>query len=238
MHERFSDRARHALALANLEAGKANHDDLRPAHLMLGLIAEGECVATEALRVLDVDLDKVRTQIGARMEKGEADGSMGRRAHTEELRTVINLAIQEARKLNHRYVGTEHLILGLLAHGESIPAQALKDQGLNLDQLREKTLGLLRSTDDPSHDLSHSRHGDFEWVHQQELAKAFRSPTFWHTLILAVDSANRSGAGEVEPSHLLLALLRDPTNGIAELLAEKDVTVDWVRQRLRTTNET
>ena len=80
MHERFSDRARHALALANLEAGKANHDDLRPAHLMLGLIAEGECVATEALRVLDVDLDKVRAQISARMDKGEAEGSMGRRA--------------------------------------------------------------------------------------------------------------------------------------------------------------
>lgn len=237
MHERFSDRARHALALANLEAGKANHDNLRPAHLMLGLIAEGECVATEALRVLDVDLDKVRTKISARMEKGEAEGSMGRRAHTEELRAVINLAIQEARKLNHRYVGTEHLILGLLAHGDSIPAQVLRDEGLNLDQLREKTLSLLRSTDDPAHDLSHSRHGDFEWVHQQELAKAFRSPTFWHTLILAVDSANRMGAGEIEPSHLLLALLRDPDNGIAELLAKKGVTVDWVREQLLTSGE-
>ena len=135
MHERFSDRARHAMALANLEAGKLNHSDLRPAHLMLGLIAEGECVATEALRVLDVDLDKVRAEVSARMEKGEADGSLGRRAHTEELRAVINLAIQEARKFNHRYVGTEHLILGLLAHGKSIPAQVLHDQGLDPDKL-------------------------------------------------------------------------------------------------------
>ena len=232
MHERFSDRARHAMALANLEAGKLNHSDLRPAHLMLGLIAEGECVATEALRVLDVDLDKVRAEVSARMEKGEADGSLGRRAHTEELRAVINLAIQEARKFNHRYVGTEHLILGLLAHGKSIPAQVLHDQGLDPDQLREKTLSLLRSSTDPSHDLSHSRHGDFEWLHQQELAKAFRSPAFWHTLILAVDSANRLGAGEIEPAHLLLALLRDPASGLAELLAEKGVTVDWLRERL------
>lgn len=237
MHERFSDRARHAMALANLEAGKLNHTDLRPAHLMLGLIAEGECAATEALRVLDVDLEKVRVQVCARMEKGEADGSMGRRAQTEKLRAVINLAIQEARKLNHRYVGTEHLILGLLAQTESIPAQVLRDQGLDLDQLREKALALLRASKDPSHDLSHSRHGDFEWVHQQELSKAFRSPTFWHTLILAVDSANRLGAGEIEPPHLLLGLLRDPANGLADLLAEKGVTVDWLRERLAARDE-
>lgn len=232
MHERFSDRARHAMALANLEAGKLNHADLRPAHLMLGLIAEGECVATEALRVLDVDLSKVRAEVSARLEQGDGTSVLGRRAHTEELRTVIHLAIQEARKFHHRYVGTEHLILGLLAHGESVPAQVLRDQGVDLDKLREKTLALLRSSTDASHDLAHSRHGDFEWVHQQELAKAFRSPTFWHTLILAVDSANRLGAGEIEPPHLLLALMRNPDGGLAELLAEKGVTADWLRERL------
>lgn len=232
MHERFSDRARHAMALANLEASKLKHADLMPAHLMLGLIAEGECVATEALRLLDVNLDQVRTEVNARLEKGDIESSVGRRAHTDELRSVINLAIQEARKLNHRYVGTEHLILGMLVHGESIPAQVLHDQGINLDQLREKTLSMLQSTKDPSHDLSHSRHGNFEWLHQQELSKAFRSPTFWHTLILAVDSANRLGAGEIKPQHLLLALLRDPSNGLAELLAEKGVTVDWLQERM------
>ncbi len=124
------------------------------------------------------------------------------------------------------------MILGLLAHGESIPAQVLRDENLDLDQVREKTLALLSSSTDPSHDLAHSRHGDFEWVHQQELAKAFRSPTFWHTLILAVDSANRMGAGEIEPAHFLLALLRDPSNGLADMLGEKGVTVDWLRTRL------
>lgn len=232
MHERFSDRARHAMVLANLEAGKLNHTVLRPAHLMLGLIAEGECVATEALRLLNLDLDKIREEVSVRVGKGEAECSIGRRAQTEELRAVIHLAIQEARKLNHHHVGTEHLILGLLAHGDSIPAIVLRDQGLNLNQLREKTLALLRSETEPSHDSAPSRHGDLEWVHQQELAKAFRSPTFWHTLILAVDSANRLGAGEIEPPHLLLALMRDPANGLADLLAEKGVTVDWLRERL------
>ncbi|HUU84075.1 MAG TPA: Clp protease N-terminal domain-containing protein [Phycisphaerae bacterium] len=232
MHERFSDRARHAMALANLEAGRLNHSYLAPAHLMLGLIGEGECVATETLRLLEVDLDAVRDEVQAQMEAGDTEGRVGRRAQSKELKEVISLAIAEARKFNHRYVGTEHLIVALLAHGDSIPSRVLGKQGLDPDTLREKALATLRSNADAGQDLSHSRHGDFEWVHQQELAKAFRSPTFWHTMILAVDSANRLGAGEVEPLHLLLALLRDPSSGVAELLGEKGVTADWVRERI------
>lgn len=231
MHERFSDRARHAMALANLEASRLKHDYLAPAHLMLGLIAEGACVATEALRLLNVDLQKVREQVQAQMDTGRTEAVMGHRAHTKELKEVISLAIKEARKFHHRYVGTEHLIIGLLAHGESLPSHVLRSQNVDLDTLREKTLAMLRSSVDASHDLAHSRHGEFEWVHQQELAKAFRSPKFWHTMILAVDSANRMGAGEIEPHHLLLALLRDPANGLVDLLKEKGVTVDWLRER-------
>ncbi len=232
MQERFSDRARHAMALANLEAGKLNHENLAPGHLMLGLISEGNCVATETLRVLDVDLDRVRDAVRSQMEKGDSTSVVGRRAQSAELKEVIALAITEARKFGHRYVGTEHLILGLLEHEDSLPSRVLRAQGLELNALREKVLAILRSSVDPSHDLTHSRHGDFEWIHQQELAKAFRSPKFWHTLILAVDSANRLGAGSIEPTHLLLALLRDSENGVAALLAEKGVTVDWVRERV------
>jgi ATP-dependent Clp protease ATP-binding subunit ClpA len=220
------------MALANLEAGKLKHSELRPAHLLLGLIAEGNCVATEALRLLNVDLDKVRQQVSARLEKGSGDGSFARRAHTDELREVIKLAIDEARKSNHRYVGTEHLILGLLVQRESLAAQVLREQGVDLEALRQKTLALLQASVDPAHDLAHSRHGHLEWVHQQELAKAFRSTTFWQTLILAVDAANRAGAGEIEGSHLLLGLLGAPGNGAKELLAEKGVTERWVRERL------
>jgi ATP-dependent Clp protease ATP-binding subunit ClpC len=235
MHERFSDRARHAMALANQEATRLKHDYLAPAHVMLGLIAEGNCVATEALRVLNVDLDRVRDEVQSQMPKGDTAGSFGR-AHTADLQHAIRRAIQEARKFGHRYVGTEHLILGLVAETESIPSKALKKQGLELDKLREKTLALLQSSVEASHDLAHSRHGDFEWVHQQELSKAFRSTKFWHTMILAVDSANRLGAGEVGPEHLLLALLRDPENGVSTMLEEKGLTADWLREQLQVTN--
>ena len=232
MHERFSDRARHAMALANLEAGKLNHGHLAPGHLMLGLIAEGECVATEALRLLDVDLDRVRNEVAAQMERGDAGSVLGRRAQTDETKEVIALAITEARKFGHRYVGTEHLVLAMLQLSDGLPSKVLRQQGVQLETLREKVLAMLRSSVDPTHDLAHSRHGDFEWVHQQELAKAFRSPKFWHTMILAGDSANRLGAGEIEPQHLLLALLRDETSSVAKMLHAKGVTLDWVHEQL------
>jgi ATP-dependent Clp protease ATP-binding subunit ClpA len=233
MKERFSDRARHAMALANREANTLNHDYLSPAHLVLGLVAEGQCVAAETLRVLDVNLEAVRSEVHACLEAGKTNGgTVGRRAHTKEMKAVMETAIKEARKFGHPYVGTEHLLLGVLQQEDSVASKALRSQGLDTETIREKALAVLRSDVNDEHDLAHSRHGEFEWVHQQELAKAFRSPTFWHTLILAVDSANRLGAGEVQPTHLLLALLRDPSNPVSEMLSEKGVTADWVREKL------
>lgn len=235
MMERFSDRARHAMALANLEASQLNHDSLTPEHIMLGLIAEGQCVATEALRLLEVDLNRVREQVGARMAAKRASSStVGRRAHSPETKDVISRAIEEARRFGHRYIGTEHLVLALLGQTEGVPSKVLREQGVELDRLRDKTLTMLQSSVDATHDLSHSRHGDFEWVHQQELAKAFRSTKFWHTMILAVDSANRVGAGEVEPEHLLMSLCRDENTRVAKLLKSKGITAETLRDLLTT----
>lgn len=232
MQERFSDRARHAMALANQEAARLNHNYLAPEHILLGLIAEGACVATEALRLLDVDLNKIRHKLASQMKRGDGNGSVGRRPQTNETKEIISLAIVEARNSHHRYIGTEHLVLALLQLPDELPARVLRDEGVELTRLREKVEGMLRSNVEKDHDLTHSRHGDFEWVHQQELAKAFRSPKFWHTMILAVDSANRLGAGEVEPHHLLLALLRDESTGVAGLLRDKGVTMEWLNNQL------
>lgn len=232
MQERFSDRARHAMALANQEAARLNHNYLAPEHILLGLIAEGACVATEALRLLDVDLNKIRHKLASQMKRGDGNGSVGRRPQTNETKEIISLAIAEARNSHHRYIGTEHLVLALLQLPDELPARVLRDEGVEPSRLREKVEGMLRSNVEKDHDLTHSRHGDFEWVHQQELAKAFRSPKFWHTMILAVDSANRLGAGEVEPQHLLLALLRDESTGVAGLLRDKGVTMEWLNNQL------
>ena len=232
MQERFSDRARHAMALANQEAGRLKHNYLAPAHIMLGIIGEGHCVATEALRMLDVDLENVRGKVASELGQGDGGGAIGFRAQTQGTKDVIGLAVAEARKLGHRYIGTEHLMLGLLEYDNGIPSKVLHEQGVESAPLREKVLGMLRSSVDESHDLAHSRHGEFEWLHQAELSKAFRSPKFWHTLVLAVDSANRLGAGEVEPQHLLLGLLRDESSEVAKALSAKGITADWARQTL------
>lgn len=233
MFERFSDRARHAMALANLEATKLNDDHLAPEHIMLGLIAEGQCVATEALRLLDVDLGKVREKVSSGMAHNSTGNTVGRRAHTKETKEVIAKAIEEARRFNHKYIGTEHLVLALLGQTDALPSKVLREQGVQVDRLREKTLAILQQNMDASSDLAHSRHGDFEWIHQQELSKAFRSTKFWHTMIMAVDSANRQGAGEVDPEHLLVALLRDESTKVAKLLKSKGITPEWVREQIQ-----
>jgi ATP-dependent Clp protease ATP-binding subunit ClpC len=139
MNERFSIGPVTRWPLANLEAGKLNHGYLAPGHLMLGLIAEGECVATEALRLLDVDLDKVRDEVAARMGRGEAGGVLGRRAQTDETKEAIALAIAEARKFGHRYVGTEHPSC-MLQLSDGLPSKVLRQQGVQLEPLREKAL--------------------------------------------------------------------------------------------------
>jgi ATP-dependent Clp protease ATP-binding subunit ClpA len=232
MKERFSERARNAMALANLEASKLNHDYLAPFHLMLGTLSGGECLATTALNALHANPDDARRRVLEHVEKGQTTGSVARRAQTKEMKEVISLAIGEARKLGHRYVGTEHLMLALCEYEKGIPAKVLHEMGIAYDALRDKILSLLDASDAAAEALTTGTRGEYEWVHQQELAKAFRSPKFWHTLILAVDSANQLGAGEIEPAHLLLAILRDEGTGMQRLLAEKGVTAEWVQDQL------
>jgi ATP-dependent Clp protease ATP-binding subunit ClpA len=231
MHEQFSDRARHAMALATREANRLQHDYIGPEHILMGLIAQGECVASTVLGHCGVNLSKVREELDRQIDAGHSPTEIGRRPYNPETKAVIEHAIKEARKLGHKYVGTEHLLLGIL-HLDTIASRILKSQGVQLDSLREEVLAALSAAPDGTHDTSKRSFGEFEWIHQQELAKAFRSPSFWHTLILAVDSANRLGQGEVSAEHLLLGMLRDPKCAVSGWLAEKGVTADWVRERM------
>lgn len=236
MHEQFSDRARHAMALATREANRLRHDHIGPEHILMGLIAQGESVASTVLAHSGVDLEKVRAELARRIQAGECPPEIGRRAYDPQTKAVIEQAIGEARKLGHKYVGTEHLLLGLLHLESALAAEILIGQGLKLDDLREEVLLVLRSPHTAPDDVSARSFGEFEWIHQQELAKAFRSPAFWHTLIMAVDSANRLGHGEIEAEHLLLAMLRDPKSRLNRLLASKGVTADWLREQLTQPN--
>lgn len=232
MHEQFSDRARHAMALATREANRLQHDYIGPEHILLGIVAQGESVAATVLRHMGVDLKTLRKEMDRQIAAGHAPAEIGRRPYNPETKAVIEHAISEARRVDHRYIGTEHLLLGLLHLEEAIAARILLAHGLSLDRLREEVLAMLDATSGPHHDVTTRTFGEFEWIHQQELAKAFQSPAFWHMLIMAVDCANRLGRGEITAEHLLLAMLREPKNPVTRLLAEKGVTAEWFRERL------
>lgn len=220
------------MALANQEAIRLHHDYLAPVHMLLGILSMETSVAQIVLRNLDVDLDTLRDEVHKYIEPGTRQHQQTKLAQSVETRQAIQFAIDEARKLGHKYVGTEHLLLGVIREGHNIPAELLGKRGIKIEKLREEVLHILRSSTHEDHAGTALGHDAHEWLHQQELAKAFRSPRFWHRLVLAVDSANRLGHGEIEDEHLLLALLREPETFVARMLAEKGVTIDFVRDRI------
>jgi ATP-dependent Clp protease ATP-binding subunit ClpA len=220
------------MALANQEAVRLHHDYLAPVHIMLGLLASGSNVAILVLRNLDVDVETLRNDMSRHIEPGNKELHQTKLAQRADTREVIQFAIDEARKLGHKYVGSEHLLLGVIREGNSPGAKVLTERGLKIERVRDEILKVLRSSTNDDHVGTGAGHDPHEWLHQQELAKAFRSPRFWHRLVLAVDSANRLGHGEIEDEHLLLALLREPDSFVARMLAEKGVTLDWVRDRI------
>jgi ATP-dependent Clp protease ATP-binding subunit ClpC len=143
MFERFTDRARKVMALANQEAQRFNHEYIGTEHILLGLVKEGSGVGANVLKNLDVDLRKVRLEVERLVKSGPDMVTMGKLPQTPRAKKVIEFAIEEARNLNHNYVGTEHLLLGLLREQDGVAAQVLMNLGIKLEEVREEVLNLL-----------------------------------------------------------------------------------------------
>ena len=143
MYERFTDRARKVMQLANQEAQRFNHEYIGTEHFLLGLVKEGSGVAANVLKNLDVDLRKIRMEVEKIVQTGPDMVTMGKLPQTPRAKKVIEYAMEEARNLNHNYVGTEHLLLGLLREQEGVAAQVLMNLGLKLEDVREEVLNLL-----------------------------------------------------------------------------------------------
>ena len=143
MFERFTDRARKVMALANQEAQRFNHEYIGTEHILLGLVKEGTGVGANVLRNLDVDLHKVRLEVEKLVKSGSEPVTMGKLPQTPRAKRVIEYAIEEARNLNHNYVGTEHLLLGLLRERDGVAAQVLMNMNLKLEEVRAEVLELL-----------------------------------------------------------------------------------------------
>src|SRR6059036_4116 len=143
MYERFTDRARKVMQLANQEAQRFNHEYIGTEHILLGLVKEGSGVAANVLKNLDIDLRKIRLEVEKIVQSGPDMVTMGKLPQTPRAKKVIEYSIEEARNLNHNYVGTEHLLLGLLREWEGVAAQVLMNLGLRLEDVREEVLNLL-----------------------------------------------------------------------------------------------
>jgi hypothetical protein len=142
MFERFTDRARRVVVLAQEEARLLNHNHIGTEHILLGLIHEGEGVAYTALTELGISLDAVRAQVKAEIGQGtEAPG--GHIPFTPRAKKVLELSLREALQLGHNYIGTEHILLGLIREGEGVAARVLDGLGAGLDVVRQQVVQLL-----------------------------------------------------------------------------------------------
>ena|SRR5260221_12364336 len=140
--DKFTERARKVLRLAQEEAQRFQHNYIGTEHLLLGLVREDEGVAAKVLHNLGVDLQKVRSSVEDIIGRGDRI-VLGEIGLTPRAKQVIELAVDEARRMNHHYIGTEHLLLGLVREGEGIAAGVLKSQGVTLEKARWQTIRLL-----------------------------------------------------------------------------------------------
>lgn len=145
MYARFTERAQKVLALAQEEASRLRHPGVGTEHVLLGLVREGEGIAARALQMLGVQADKVQQEVERIIGQGQSQGQGqgGQMTYTPRAKKVIELSIDEARKLNHTYVGTEHILLGLIREGEGVAARVLANMGISLNKARQQVLQLL-----------------------------------------------------------------------------------------------
>jgi ATP-dependent Clp protease ATP-binding subunit ClpC len=146
MFERFTDRARRVMQLANQEAQRLKHEYIGTEHILLGLLKEGSGVAAEVFKSLDIGLDKVRRGIERISPSGPEANSSRRLSQTPRAKKVVEYAIEESRNLKANYVGSEHLLLGLVREEGSPAAQVLESLGLTLSVVRNRIITLLGLT--------------------------------------------------------------------------------------------
>ena len=142
MFERFTDRARRVVVLAQEEARMLNHNYIGTEHILLGLIHEGEGVAAKALESLNISLEAVRQQVEEIIGQGQA-APTGHIPFTPRAKKVLELSLREALQLGHNYIGTEHILLGLIREGEGVAAQVLQKLGADLNRVRQQVIQLL-----------------------------------------------------------------------------------------------
>jgi ATP-dependent Clp protease ATP-binding subunit ClpC len=154
MFDRFTDRAKKVMSLARQEAMKFNHEYIGTEHILLGLIQEGSGVAANVLKNMAIDLEKIRHEVEKIVKTGPSMVTMGQLPFTPRAKKVLELALEEASQLSHNYIGTEHLLLGLIRENDGIAFQVLMNLGIKLEEVREEVLEFLGASENNSEEDS------------------------------------------------------------------------------------
>jgi ATP-dependent Clp protease ATP-binding subunit ClpA len=218
MFERFTDRARRVVVLAQEEARMLNHNYIGTEHILLGLIHEGEGVAAKALEAMEVSLTEVRKLVEELIGSGQ-EAPVGHIPFTPRAKKVLELSLRESLQLGHNYIGTEHILLGLVREGEGVASQVLVKLGADLDRVRQQVLGVL------------GQEGMLESAPGRRFLERFSDSA--HTALeLARDSARDLGHEAIEPADILLGLIVTDDPQIAGLLASWGIDLTAVRRRI------
>jgi ATP-dependent Clp protease ATP-binding subunit ClpC len=156
MFDRFTDRAKKVMSFARQEAMKFNHEYIGTEHILLGLVQEGSGVAANVLKNMTIDLEKIRHEVEKIVKTGPSMVTMGQLPFTPRAKKVLELSMEEASQLAHNYIGTEHLLLGLIRENEGIAAQVLMNLGVKLDEVREEVLEFLGASENSGEEESES----------------------------------------------------------------------------------
>jgi len=225
--DRFNDRAKRVLALAQDEAIRFNHNYIGVEHLLLGLVREGEGVAARVLDSLGIDLSRARSSVEVMIGRGKGTTSPSEITLSPRTKKVIELAVDEARKLGHSHVGTEHLLLGIVREGQSVGAGVLESMGVNLEQVRHQVIAVLgqhrpEMGATASAGIGPSAGAGIGSSHPVPFVDRLET-SGRRALARAYWEAGRANDKEVAPHHLLLGLVTSGDVWTHRLLAELGV---------------
>ena len=225
--DRFNDRAKRVLALAQDEAIRFNHNYIGVEHLLLGLVREGEGVAARVLDSLGIDLSRARSSVEVMIGRGKETTSPSEITLSPRTKKVIELAVDEARKLGHSHVGTEHLLLGIVREGESVGAGVLQSMGVSLEQVRHQVIAVMgqhrpEMGATASAGIGPSAGAGIGSSHPVPFVDRLET-SGRRALARAYWEAGRANDKEVAPHHLLLGLVTSGDVWTHRLLAELGV---------------
>jgi ATP-dependent Clp protease ATP-binding subunit ClpA len=225
MWQRFTERARKVVFYAQEEAGRLGENYVSTEHLLLGLVRENDSLAAQILDRLGVSLVRIRSEVERQVTRG--DGRLGSDMQLmPRAKRVVDLAYDEARQLNNNYIGTEHLLLGMIREGEGLAGRILNKLGLDLDRVRREVLVLQEGSDREKGDSDGSTYTTFA-THSQllrDVMSLLKRAEVEATLL------DRSSAGL---EHLLLALMADEKSVAARMLLRQGATLEGMRAALK-----